>query len=86
VGHQSVELGSHHLAQDSVSSFSSTLETSLYWNKLGDSKAGVLNLLNAVTLQNSSCFGDPQPKRLFLLLLHNSNFATVKNHNIIGVF
>ena len=43
----------------------------------------VLNLPNAVTLEyGSPCCGDPPTTRLFSLLLHNCNFATVINQNV----
>ena len=47
------------------------------------SRAVVSNLPNAVTLEyGSPCCGDPPTTRLFSLLLHNCNFATVMNHNV----
>lgn len=50
------------------------------------SRTVVLNLSKAGTLQDiSTCCGDPPPPniKLFSLLLHNFNFATVKNCNVI---
>jgi hypothetical protein len=53
------------------------------WWKKTASRAVVLTLPNASTpYYSSSCCGDPPPPTitLFLLLLHNCNFATVMNH------
>jgi hypothetical protein len=66
---------------------------SITWGDLQDSgggggiehssKAAVLNLPNAAALSYSSSYGDPPPTmKLFSLLLHNCNFAAVKNHNV----